>query len=236
MSFTPAMPLRESVRPEEREAYDRLVRRQTLYGYTDLVNRFLHKEVLDAFPGDRVQPYFGALLNSPLIAGGIRDLGVVYRTRGEFPDGMSHADREWIDMVMSEELDCNWVLYVHALDAVAGGVRPEAILSLLQGKEAKLTSEEKLKADFIRAVARGKVTETLYKSVEPMVGGIRACVEFTAFCGHLLKTMRLIQAFGVPDVTRQQLIEFIRAIVDGRVEVPDPKARVPVDALAKSSR
>jgi len=36
-----------------------------------------------------------------------------------------------------------------------------------------------------------------------------------------------MQAFGVPDITRAQLEEFVQAIVDGRVEVPDPRARVP---------
>lgn len=236
MTFTPPMPPRDSIRPEEVEAYDRLVNRQTAYGYTDFVKRFLHKEMLLAFPGSEVQPYFQALLHSPLIAGGMSDLGVIYRTRGEFADGMSHADREWIDMVMSEELRCNWVLYVHAPDAVAQGIRAEAILALLRGEETTLTADEKLKADFIRAVARGTMTRELYKATETKVGGVRACVEFTAFAGHLLKTLRLNQAFGVPDVTREQLIEFVQAIADGKVELPDPKARVPVGAISEQSK
>lgn len=234
MTFTPPMPPRDSIRPEEVEAYDRLVHRQTAYGYTDFVKRFLHEEMLLAFPGTEVQPYFQALLHSPLIAAGMSDLGVVYRTRGEFADGMSHADREWIDMVMSEELRCNWVLYVHAPDAVAQGIRVEAILALLRGQEEQLTADEKLKADFIRAVARGTMTRELYKATEEKVGGVRACVEFAAFAGHLLKTLRLNQAFGVPDVTREQLIEFVQAIADGKVELPDAKARVPADAIKKS--
>jgi len=232
MTYTPPMPPRDSIRPEEREAYDRLVHRQTAYGYTEFVKRFIHPEMLRAFPGTEVQPYFQALLHSPLIAGCMSDLGVVYRTRGEFPDGMSHSDREWVDMVMSEELRCNWVLYVHAPDAVAQGVRVEAILALLRGRDDLLAADERMKGDFIRAVARGTMTRELYKAVEAMVGGVRACVEFAAFAGHLLKTLRLNQAFGVPDVTREQLIEFVQAIADGRVELPDPKARVPVTAPA----
>jgi 4-carboxymuconolactone decarboxylase len=233
MPHTPPMPPRDQIRPEEREAYDRLVERQTAYGYGDFVKRFLHEDVLRAFPGNSVQPYFGALLNSPLIAGCMSDLGVVYRTRGEFADGMSHADREWIDMVMAEELRCNWVLYVHAPDAVAQGIRPEAILALLRGEEEQLMADEKLKADFIRAVNRGTVTQELYKAVESKAGGVRACVEFTAFCGHLLKTMRLIQAFGVEDISREQLIEFVQALADGKVSLPNAKDRVPSKAVVK---
>lgn len=236
MSYPPSMPDRASIRPEEREAFDRLVNQQTAYGYGEFVKRFLHKEMLRAFPGSEIQPYFQALLNSPLIAAGMSDLGVIYRTRGEFADGMSHADREWIDMVMSEELRCNWVLYVHAPDAVASGVRVNAILALLQGREEELTSDEKLKADFIRAVARGTMTKNLYEAVEAKVGGARACVEFTAFAGHLLKSLRLNQAFGVPDITREQLIEFVQAIADGKVALPEPKARVPVNAVSTAAK
>jgi hypothetical protein len=225
MSWTPPLPPREAVREEEQAAYDSVVQRQTAYGYTEFVKRFLHEDVLRAFPGDRVQPYFGAMLNSPLVAAGMSDLGAVYRTRGEHADGMSHADREWVDMVICEEVECFWVLYVHAPDAAASGVRPEAILAVVQGRDDQLTEDEQRKADFIRAVVRGTMTRELYQAVEAQLG-VRATVELTAFTGHLLKTMRLMQAWGVPDITRDQLEEFVQAIVDGRVELP-AGARVP---------
>lgn len=223
--WTPPMLPREAVREEERDAYDSVVERQTSYGYAEFVKRFLHDDVREAFPGDRVQPYFGALLNSPLIAVGMSDLGAVYRTRGEYEGGMTHADREWIDMVMSDELGINWVLYVHAPDAAASGVRPEAILAVVQANEETLTDVEKLKSDFIRAVARGTMTADLYKAVEAELG-VRATVEATAFCGHLVKTTRLMQAWGVPDISKEQLVEYVQAIIDGKVELPS-KPRVP---------
>jgi alkylhydroperoxidase family enzyme len=220
------MPDRDDLREGEREAFDSVVDRQTAYGYTEFVKRFLHDDVLRAFPGDRVQPYFSAMLNSPLIAEGMSDLGAVYRTRGEHADGMQHADREWIDMVICDELECLWVLYVHAPDAVASGVRPEAILAVVRGRDEDLTEEEATKARFIRSFVHGTIDAELYAAVEELVGGKRAGVEFTCFCGHLLKTMRLMQAWGVPDITREQLEEFVRAIVDGKVQLPEAP-RVP---------
>jgi hypothetical protein len=225
MSWTPPMPSREAVREDELAAYDGVVARQTAYGYSEFVKRFMHKDVLRAFPGDRIQPYFGAMLNSPLVAAGMSDLGAVYRTRGEYPDGMSHADREWVDMVLCHEVSCRWVLYVHAPDAVASEVRAEAILSLIRDRDGELTEDERRKAQFIRAVIRGTMTHDLYKSVERELG-VRATVELTAFTGHLLKTMRLMQAWGIPDINQQQLEEFVQALVDGRVELPE-KPRVP---------
>jgi hypothetical protein len=224
--WPPALPSRDDVREDERAAYDSVVERQTAYGYADFVKRFRHPDVLTAFPGDRVQPYFAALLNSPLIAAGMSDLGAVYRRAGEYEGAMRHVDREWVDVVMSDELGINWVPYVHAADAAAVGVRPEAILAVVQGREDDLTEDERQLAEFIRAVARGTMTRELYQAVEQRVG-VRAAVELTAFCGHLMKTTRLMQAWGIPDISKQQLEEFVQAIVDGEVELPQ-HARVPV--------
>jgi hypothetical protein len=229
------MPDRNAIPEDERAAYDSVVDRQKAYDYTDFVKTFLHEDVLRAFPGTRMQPYFGAMLNSPLVAQGMSDLGAVYRTRGDTPGGMSHADREWVDMVICDEVECLWVLYVHAPDAVASGMRAEAILALVEGREDDLTESEKRKADFIRAVVRGTMTEELYKSVEDEVG-VRAAVELTAFTGHLLKTMRLMQAWGIPDITRGQLAEFCQAIADGKVELPKGARTPPAGAPGASGR
>lgn len=233
MTWTPSMPDRDAIPEDERAAYDSVVDRQAAYDYTDFVKRFLHPEVLRAFPGTSMQPYFGAMLNSPLVAAGMSDLGAVYRTRGETPNGMTHADREWIDMVVCDELECLWVLYVHAPDAVASGMRVEAVLAIVRHRDADLSEPEKLKADFIRAVIRGTMTAELYKAIEGLVG-VRAAVEMTAFTGHLIKTMRLMQAWGIPDITRDQLDEFIQAIADRRVELPRG-ARVPPAGVAGSN-
>ena len=232
MTWTPPLPDRSAIPEDELVAYDSVVARQEAYDYTDFVKTFLHEDVLRAFPGTRTQPYFAAMLNSPRVAQGMSDLGAVYRTRGDTPAGMTHADREWVDMVVCDETECLWVLYVHAPDAVASGMRPEAVLAIARQTEQDLTASEKRKADFIRAVVRGTMTEELYKSVEDEVG-VRAAVEITAFSGHLLKTMRLMQAWGIEDITREQLIEFCQAIADGEVQLPKG-ARTPSAGVASS--
>jgi hypothetical protein len=228
------MPPRDEVREDELPAYDRVIAQQKAYDYVPFVKTFLHDDVRDAFPGDRLQPYFAAMLNSPLISAGMSNLGVVYRTRGEFPDGMQHADREWVDMVLCDELECFWVLYVHAPDAAAVGVRPEAILAMVEGRYDDLTAVEREKDEFIRAVIRGTMTEERYRSMDELVG-TRAAVEITCFTGHLIKTIRLMQAFGVPDTTREHLVEWLQELVDGKIALPDARARVPsVEMAAKA--
>jgi hypothetical protein len=231
MSWTPPTPAREQFRDDELAAYDRVVAQQKAYNYAPFAATFLHEEVREAFPGDRLQPYFAAMLNSPLISAGMSDLGVVYRTRGERPDGMSHADREWVDMVLCEELGCWWVLYVHAPDAMAVGVRPQAILALLEGRSQDLEPLEREKELFIRAVITGTMTAERYRGLESRLG-VRATLELTCFTGHLIKTIRIMQALGVPDTTREHAREWVRSLQDGRVELPDHRARVPAPTAA----
>src|SRR6202022_201477 len=95
--------------------------------------------VSEGLPIEHLQPYMGAMLNSPLIMNLVSELGVVLRTRGEQGNSFAHADREWVDMVLAEEFGCWGVYYGHMLDAVAVGVRPEAIKALREGRDEDLT-------------------------------------------------------------------------------------------------
>src|SRR4051794_4401925 len=111
---TPPQPSRDRFEGAEREAYDRVVARQKGYDYTTFLDLIPeeHRELFagaamqpagdEARPEDRVQPYMGAMLNSPLVMAHISELGAVLRAAGEHEDSYEHADREWVDMVLAE--------------------------------------------------------------------------------------------------------------------------------------
>lgn len=225
MSWAPPLPSRQAIHADEGAVYDRLADEHRLHAWAPLVATFLHPEVRQAFPDDRVQPYFAALLNSPLVSAGIGNLAQVYRTRGEFADGMQHVDREWAGMVVCDELDLFWVAYVHAPDAVSVGVRPEGLLAMFAGHRDGLTPNEREHDEFVRAVINGTMTESRYRSFERLVG-IRAAVELTGLTGFYIATVRQMQAFGVPDTTREHLIEWLQAFVDGRIARADARTRM----------
>jgi hypothetical protein len=222
MSWPPPQPERDAVEPEELAAYDRLLARQAWYGYWQ-------RPLGDGMPKitqQKTQPYFGALLNSPLVADAISELGVLMRTRGERPDSYAHADREWVDVVLGLHIGWKIVPWGHSLDAVAVGVRPEAIKAVREGRDEDLTPRERLLADHIRRVADGRVEAESYEEVQQELG-VRGAVDYTACIGWLLLTMRLMCAFGVEDKSDAELDERIDALVAGTIELPDPKARVP---------
>jgi hypothetical protein len=223
-TYTPPIPDPAAVRPEEREAYDRVVARQNSYRYDEFAK--LLGSSTPSLPGTEIQPYFAALLNSPLIADHISELGVVYRTRGEQPGSYSHADREWVDMVLAVELGMLFILFAHVLDAVAQGVRPQAVQALLDGRDDRLTADELVLTQYIRQVVRGTVTPESWAAIVERFG-VRGAVEFTGFVAHLQMTIRLQQAFGIQDVSRVQLDELMARVLDGTAELPDPKAHIP---------
>jgi hypothetical protein len=213
-------PDRGGVRPDELKAYDRVVGRQTFYGYSKGTPGY------DVRPkGQEAGPYFGVLLNAPLIADHLSELGVYYRTRGEVSGSYSHADREWTDIVLGEHLGFN--MWGHILDGVAVGVRPEAVYAVLEHRESDLSDDERLLAQYIRRLADGALEAADWAYVQKKYG-TRGAVEFSAWVAHLITTIRLIQAFlaNHSDSNETLAARLRKFIADGE-PLPDPRARVP---------
>ena len=84
--------------------------------------------------------YFGALLNSPTDSrAAFAKLGRTMR-EGQVRGTYSDADRELVDMVLSVDFGYRAILALHIPDAIAVGVRLEAIEALWQGSEEDLGS------------------------------------------------------------------------------------------------
>lgn len=199
-------PERDALLPEELEAHDRVMARF-------VEDRGLAKPV----------PYFAALLNSPLIADHISELGVVYRSRGTRGDSYGSADRVWVDLVLGRQLE-NGTFYAFMPHAVAYGVRPQAIEALWREQEDALTAEERQLTEYVRAVVSHTVTDEAYAGIERRFG-TRGAIEYTAFIGHLLMTLTLMKALGTINypTTDEQIEERLRAALDGTLkEPPEP--------------
>jgi hypothetical protein len=213
-------PPRESVRPDELAAYDRVIGRQNAYGYNKSTNGYVTRP-----KGTEAGPFFGTLLHSPLIADYISELGVVYRTRGEVPGSYQHKDREWVDIVLGQYLGFN--MWGHIADGIAVGVRPEAALAILEGREEDLLDEERRLAEYIRAFADGNLTDEQRAYVKDHFGE-RGSIEFTAFIGHLIMILRLLQSFvGRNSGTDAEMAANVRKIMAGEIELPKPNERIP---------
>lgn len=209
MPRRPYQPAREDIRPEEREAYDRVIARQTNYGY-------------ERPKGTEAGPHFGALLQAPVIADALSELGVYYRSRGEQPDSFQHWHREWTDMVIGKDMSLP-IMWGHILDGVASGMRPEGVKALWEGREWDLNREELMLTVYIRQFCTGTITPQSYDAIEDLLG-VRAAVEFTAWIGHLQLTAR-VQAANNPQGWgadfKKMIDERIASLFDGTAELPE---------------
>jgi hypothetical protein len=222
MAAPSKQPPRGEIAADEVAAYDAVVDRQVSYGYAQAGSAYLPRESDEA-----AGPYFGALLYAPRIAHLISELGAVYRELGEVPGSYVHWQREWVDIVLGHKLGRN--LWGHVADGMAVGVRPEAVIAVLEDRLDDLTEEEAVLADYITSFADGAVTPGMWDRLEEHLGSTRAVVEYTALCGHLLMTFRLIQTFfadRVPAPSDEEVIARVRKVIAGELELPDPHARV----------
>lgn len=202
-------PAREDIAAEELEAYDHVVART---------------ERMDYRTYDTPARYFGALLNSPPLASGIVRLGTLVR-QGELRGSYTDAERELVDVVLGTDFKYNGLFTVHLPDAVAVGVRLEAIDAIRAGREEELTPDERQIVDYAREVVRGEVTDASHAAMCERLGD-RGALEFTIFIGFLLMVIRLWQALGVPDPTDEEIDELMRGLRDGTVDIPERNARI----------
>jgi alkylhydroperoxidase family enzyme len=200
-----AAPDRSTIPPEDIEAYDYVVDRNA--------------EKFGTLP-----PYHAALLNSPPFAAGLNALGKVARTAGERPDTYSHSDRELVDQVLSALFKTNVVQSIHIPDALAVGVRLEAIEALRAGRDEELTDDERLLATYIRQVVSGTVADETYDAIEARLGR-RGAVEYTIFIAFLQMTIRLFQAFGMPALPDDEIELMLEEFRDGTRALPDASLR-----------
>jgi hypothetical protein len=216
MARPPKQPPRSEIPAEELEAYDAVVarrRRQTHAG----------PEVPDE--QIKVGDYFGALLTSPPMCAIAAQMGTFVRTAGERDNTYSHADREFVDQVLSADWKTNVVQGLHVADAVGAGVRLEAIEALRFEHEDDLNEDEQLLASYIRQVVTGTVDDETYGRIEQRLG-TRGLVEYTGFVLWLQWIMRMMQALGTQSPSDEEIDNIIKDLRAGSTLGQDFMARI----------
>jgi hypothetical protein len=207
----PPQPPRHSVAAEELAAYDHIVARS-------------QKLQMPGARGEVADPYWGALLNAPSVAYGLAEMGRLVR-EGQLRGSYSDAQRELVDMVLCTDLGYNAILALHIPDALAVGVRMEAIDAIRARHDDDLTDEERAIVRYSRAVIGGYSDDASFQAMVDRLG-LRGAVEFTAFIAFLLATIRLWQALGVPEPSSEEIDEMLDGYRSGATPLPDPKLRI----------
>jgi hypothetical protein len=210
MTWPPRQPRAEQIEDDERASYDVAIERARRMGVAD---------------ADIDAGYYGRLMLSPRMGNQLSEMGRIVRARGDRGDTYSHADREFVDQVLSADMGTNIVQAMHLPDALAVGVRLEAVEALRAGREEDLTEDEAQLADFIRRVVSGRVDEDGWNAMEARMGE-RGVLEYTIFILFLQLTMRLMQAVGMPDPPQPEIDALVAEFRTGARELPDFRARI----------
>lgn len=185
-----------------------------------------YDRVIERFTGGKpasgeinVGPYFSTLLHSPPFAANLSRMGELVRNAPNIGETYSHADRELVDQVLAYDWNYFGFLSSHTPDAIAAGIRIEAIDAIRDGRDSDLTTQERQIVDYVRQVVSGTVTDETFEAIVERFGK-RGAVEFTIFVAYLALVVRLWQAFNIPSPPRDHIDDILRSIRSGTFEVP----------------
>lgn len=169
--------------------------------------------------------YWGGLLNSPLMTAIASSMGTFVRTAGERGGTYTHAQREFVDQVLSADWKTNVVQGWHVADGVSAGVRLEAVEALRYGHEENLHDEERLLARFIRQLVSGTVEDQTVHAMTELMGK-RGVIEYAGFVLWLGWIMRMMQLIDVEAPSDEEVDKMIADLKSGTIPVPDFRERL----------
>jgi len=202
---------------EDRDAYDAVVTRQASIKHASEGGSGLDAPALGE--------YWGGMLTSPTMCAIAARMGAFMRTAGDRPGSFSHWEREFVDQVLSADWRTNVVQHTHVPDAIATGVRMEALEALRYGHEDELNEHERLLARYVRQVVAGTVDDETFDAIAGHFGK-RGLFEYTGFILWLQWIIRMMQVIGVSDPDDAEIDGVIAGLRDGSIPVPDYRERI----------
>jgi hypothetical protein len=209
MSWPPRQPSRDEIALDDLQAYAEVLLRA--------------RSRADVNPEESGGIY-GRFLLAPRMAAGFSSVGSAMRTNSNRDDSYTHADREWVDQVLSVLMRSNVLQPMHLADAIAVGVRPEAIEALRSGREAELTEGERQLMEFIECVYTGTMTADVWNGIEVRMGE-RGVVEYALAVLYIAMGTRLYQVAGMPDPSNAEVDEWLEGYLAGAAPPNDWQRR-----------
>src|SRR5207248_7469254 len=105
---------------------------------------------------------------------------------------------------LATHFNVNHAMDIHIGDAIAAGLRIEAIEALRSRDDSALSDEERLLATYIRQVVDFEVTDETFRKVEQLLG-TKGIVEYTCVVTFLTLGMMHMDAFGCPTPTDEEV-------------------------------
>ena len=150
---------------------------------------------ITAGPRGEVRGPFIALIHNPELARRVQKLGEHLRWEGKLPPRL----KELAVLVTARRWTCQHEWVMHSKLALEGGLTPEVVEAIRQGKEpAGMSEEEKAVYTFCReAHATGRVAEEAFLSIKNRFG-LDGALELLALNGYYTLMAMVLNTAGLP--------------------------------------
>ena len=150
---------------------------------------------ISAGPRGEVRGPFIALLHNPELARRVQKLGEHLRWEGKLPPRL----KELAVLVTARRWICQHEWVMHSKLALSGGLAPELVEAIRQGKEPHgMSEEERAVYTFCReAHATGRVGEEAFQSIQNRFG-LDGALELLALNGYYTLMAMVLNTAGLP--------------------------------------
>lgn len=214
---SPQLADRSKIPADELAAYDRAYSLVVKYSEDNSVARA--RPLVGGEP--YAHPYRVAWTNAPALCSAFLDAAYVTSRRAGKPGWYEPADHEMVDMVLGFDSGY-WVFHAgHTANAIACGLRIEAMRALRNGTEEQLTAEEALVVAFIRAVRDGQMTDELWTRMLARIGTLEGTIALAYQVAMLSSIQQMMSVFGVPAMRPGDWDRLIAGYESGDVDPTD---------------
>ena len=150
---------------------------------------------ITAGPRGEVRGPFIALVHNPELASRLQKLGEHLRWKGKLPPRL----KELAVLVTARRWTCQHEWVMHSKLALEGGLAPQVVEAIKQGKEpAGMSDEEKAIYAFCREVhAAGRAGDAAFAAIEKRFG-LDGALELIALNGYYTLMAMVLNSAGLP--------------------------------------
>jgi len=150
---------------------------------------------ISAGPRGEVRGPFIALLHNPALASKVQKLGEHLRWKGKLPPHL----KELAVLVTARRWTCQHEWVMHSKLALEGGLAPQIVEAIKQGKEpAGMSQDEQAVYTFCREVhATGRAGDAVFAAIEKRFG-LDGALELVALNGYYTLMAMVLNTAGLP--------------------------------------
>ncbi|MCK5890281.1 hypothetical protein [Aeromicrobium sp.] len=214
---TPGLRDRSTVPQDELAAYDRALALVQKYSHENSVAR--SRPLVGGEP--YALPYRVAWTNAPGIYSAFLDAAWTTSRRAGKPGWYRPSDHEWVDLVLGFDAGYLALHAGHTPNAISAGITIDAMRAVRDGQEDRLSEDDRLVVDFVRAARDGQMNDDLWQRMISRLGSLEGTIALAYQVAILVAIQIMMSSFGVPAMRPEEWEAQVQAYESGERDPAD---------------